>query len=391
MIKSKKFTGIYYNELKNGDRTYYITYKDSNKKMQRVKIGAHSAGIREAYCKQKRDEILNKQRLGEEPPAVTSRKKNQDLKYSEVWKHYIENKGMTDRSRKDFDARYKQYIDPILGDKPAATLSKEDLIKFRDSLDNISMKPKIGTKPKILSEKTKDMFIAIIGSAYNYWNSMAADEKEILINPVPLLRADDKQHVDKKKLKKRDIKRERFLNREEIKVLKEAVKDDAMLKMFIAVSLSTGARLSTVSMIQKTHVDLESRIITLINTKDADETYMGFISDELYELLKEVLPKMKAYEHIVSRDGSMITNRTVQGQLQKILNRLFNHGLSSQDSANRVVIHTLRHTFASHLAIAGTPIYTIQKLLDHKDISTTLRYAKLAPESGSDAVRGLKL
>ena len=52
----------------------------------------------------------------------------------------------------------------------------------------------------------------------------------------------------------------------------------------------------------------------------------------------------------------------------------------------KVVIHTLRHTFASHLAINGTPIFTIQKLMNHKDIKMTLRYAKLSPDSGRASV-----
>ena len=67
-------------------------------------------------------------------------------------------------------------------------------------------------------------------------------------------------------------------------------------------------------------------------------------------------------------------------------NNLFNTELAKDDRQNRVVIHSLRHTFASHLAINGTPIYTIQKLMNHKDINMTLRYAKLSPDSGRDYV-----
>ena len=52
--------------------------------------------------------------------------------------------------------------------------------------------------------------------------------------------------------------------------------------------------------------------------------------------------------------------------------------------------HFLRHTFASQLAIAETPIYTIMRLMDHADISQTIRYAKLSSKNGSDAVFGLK-
>ena len=53
------------------------------------------------------------------------------------------------------------------------------------------------------------------------------------------------------------------------------------------------------------------------------------------------------------------------------------------------MIHTLRHTFASHLAINGIPIFTIQKLMNHSDIKMTMRYAKLAPNSGKTAIKEL--
>lgn len=394
-IRSKKYDGVYFNELASGDKSYYITYKDLDDKKTWVKVGMHSAGIREAYCKQKRDEILNKQRLGEEPPAVLTRKKSNVLKYSDVWYKYIENKAMVEARRKDFQGRYARYIGPMLGDKAATSLNKDDLKKFRDEVDAVSMATHKGDKRRPLSEKSKDMMITAIGSSYNYWNTMVEDERDKLVNPVPALRADDRQHVHKKEIKKRDIKRQRFLNREEVAMLKGAVKEMPMVYMFVVASLSTGARLSTVIGIQKTHIDLESRTVTLINTKDAGETYRGFINDEWYELLKERLPKLKPYEYVIGTGSSPtdgpITDRMIQRPLQRVLNNLFNQGLDDKDSANRVVIHTLRHTFASHLAIAGTPIYTIQKLLDHKDIATTLRYAKLAPDAGADAVRGLEL
>ncbi|MEA3353702.1 MAG: tyrosine-type recombinase/integrase [Campylobacterota bacterium] len=69
-----------------------------------------------------------------------------------------------------------------------------------------------------------------------------------------------------------------------------------------------------------------------------------------------------------------------------ILNKYFNQDIDHDDRKNKAVIHTLRHTYASHLAINNTPIYTIQKLLNHKDIQQTLRYAKLAPDNGKDMV-----
>lgn len=52
-------------------------------------------------------------------------------------------------------------------------------------------------------------------------------------------------------------------------------------------------------------------------------------------------------------------------------------------------IHTMRHTYASHLAMAGVSIGTIKDLLGHEDIETTMIYAHLAPEHKHHAVQNL--
>ena len=48
--------------------------------------------------------------------------------------------------------------------------------------------------------------------------------------------------------------------------------------------------------------------------------------------------------------------------------------------------HYLRHTFASRLVMAGVNLRTVQELMGHKSIVTTMRYAHLAPGHQAAAV-----
>jgi len=63
---------------------------------------------------------------------------------------------------------------------------------------------------------------------------------------------------------------------------------------------------------------------------------------------------------------------------------------SINDRRRRISFHTLRHTFASWLALQGETLPTIKELMGHKTLEMTMRYAHLMPDQKKRATLNLE-
>lgn len=99
---------------------------------------------------------------------------------------------------------------------------------------------------------------------------------------------------------------------------------------------------------------------------------------------EQLLLALQAHRHlqgdrVLNRDdGTMLTAKVVRSWMEKVQRR-----------ANLPVtgnVHVLRHTYCSHLAMAGAPAKAIQELAGHADLSTTMRYMHLSPGAKDEAV-----
>ncbi|PWE20331.1 tyrosine-type recombinase/integrase [Aliarcobacter skirrowii] len=357
-----KLTGVYFRETKTNDKldkVYYITYKNKLNKKVWLKIGKYSEGIREAYCNLKRNEILTTQRNGELPPIIEQKRKKDILKIEDLAKEYFSHKVIS----RSLLSEYNTHTLPFFKNYDMNFLEKKDIEKFKSFLEQkTTMRTNRPLAPKTIN---------------NILNGLKSIAKYALKND--LLRNDFTKYITTSNI---DNARERFLTKDEIQILYNETKEDNIIYLFFKLALNTGARLATILNIHKKDIDFAHNLITLKDFKN-NSTYKSFLTDDLKHLLELRTANLSLNDKIFTTNP--------EKRLRAILDELFNEGIDNSDRKNKVVIHTLRHTFASHLAINGTPIFTIQKLMNHKDIKMTMRYAKLAPDSGREAVINLGL
>ncbi|MCT7575764.1 tyrosine-type recombinase/integrase [Aliarcobacter butzleri] len=360
-----KFSGVFYRESITNDKldkTYYIRYKDKNNKDKEIKIGKYSEGFRENYCNQLRNEIITKQRIGEEPPAATRNKKKKILSIETISENYFSEKKEGGYKGTD-ESNYKNYILPYFKTLDFENISKNDIQIFSNQLK----KTKSLIKKELISDKTINNILNFLKTLIKY-----AFKNDYIKN-------DFSKYIQ---LLEIDNARERFLTKDEIRLLFDYSKDDETLYLLFKLALNTGARLATLLNIHKKDIDFTHDLLTLKDFKN-NSTYKAFLTDDLKALLEKRVNSLKP------NDKLFISNP--ERRLRAKLDELFNKDIDDNDRKNKIVFHSLRHTFASHLAINGTPIFTIQKLMNHKDIRMTLRYAKLSPDSGREAVINLGL
>jgi integrase/recombinase XerD len=171
-------------------------------------------------------------------------------------------------------------------------------------------------------------------------------------------------------------------------------------RTMFALALFTGARAKEVSGLDLNDIDLGENVIHFRVTK-GDEPRVVPIHSELRKLLERYLKLRLKIEVPIKKLPALfvIHSYRVAGREQTHGWARISPGYYSivfKKQAREVGLgderaHNLRHTFATALLSSGADLVTIQHLMGHKDIRTTLRYLKIYTEGKRQAIENLPI
>lgn len=140
-------------------------------------------------------------------------------------------------------------------------------------------------------------------------------------------------------------------------------------KAILTTIYSCGLRLSELTNLMIKDIDSTQMTITIRQGK-GNRDRVVVLSEKLLLLLRDYFVEYKPKEYLFEgQSGGKYSERSVQQVLKQTLAKA---KINKEGS-----VHTLRHSYATHLIEQGTDIRFVQELLGHKNIKTTLIYTHL--------------
>jgi site-specific recombinase XerD len=167
-----------------------------------------------------------------------------------------------------------------------------------------------------------------------------------------------------------------ILSPEEVTRLLEAA---ANLKHKAALSVAYGAglRASEVVHLASTDIDSERMLIRVEEGKGSRDRH-AMLSQNLLTLLRTWWRQGRAARQLLPRGWLFPGRNPVNPMSTRQLNRAFHTARQAAAIDKPVNLHSLRHSFATHLLEHREDIRVIQVLLGHKKLTTTARYSQVA-------------
>ncbi len=352
--KQEKHKGVF--EKVKGSGIWWIRYTNETGKRVTAKVGTFSTAAK-VY-----DQRTTEIRLGILLPVSQRR----GTKFSELVTDAIKFSEKHHRATKDFKQRVELAL-PVFGDRIAESITTRELQDWVDEM----------AEEREWTGGTQNRFKSSLSTVFR--EGMRAGK--VSVNPARLIRRS-----------KESLGRVRFLSYDEEARLRKVIAlnlpgriNDEGESAFaqLDVALHTGMRKSEQFSATWDQVDLEKRYIYLSMTKNGSDRFVTLNSAAV-----QVLKSLQERHKLLGLPSDSTLFHSKRDGLIKNPRKWFATALE-QAKIKGVTWHTLRHTFASRLVMAGVDLKTVQELMGHKTIAMTARYAHLAPTHKLQALETL--
>lgn len=344
LIWDSELKGFGVRVFPTGRRTYFVQYRNQFGATRRKKIGVHGI-ITADQAREEAKKLLGDVAKGGDP--------SQDFQKAKL--------------KPTFEGLATEYLEMHAKANKRPKSLKED----QKMLDNILLKRFGGKKvEEITTYDVQQLHHELRETAYmanrvrallHKMFNLAIQWQWIIVNPVAGVK------------KYQEYKRDRWLNDDELQRLYDAL--DRYYNQSVANAIRllvlTGARKNEVLSASWDQFDLEKGVWVkpAHSTKQKKMEHLP-LSTQVIGLLKKMAGK--------ATTQYLFPGKIPEKPLQDIKKAW--HTISTQAGLEKVRIHDLRHTHASHLVSSGLSLSIVGKLLGHTQASTTQRYAHLADE-----------
>jgi integrase len=382
--KSTKYPGIRYREHPNrkcdghSDRYYVIRYNRAGKTIEEPVGWSSGEGVNTEKANKIRTEIKANIREGKKPQSLKEKREIEDARrqaealqkeldagaritFESLAQKFLEWSKLNRKSYPQDESRWRNHIESEIGHLQVQEVSNFHIDKLKNRLIK-----------KGLSEQTIVHCLALLRAILNkgvFWD---------LIERLPV-------HV---KLKKPDNHRTRYLTHKEAHaLLRELAQSSPQWHDISFLALHSGLRAGEIFGLTCRDLNFINGIMTIRNTKNGKTrpAYMTMQVKAMLKIRKEQADGTNGYVFL-SRKSQKI--REVSHTFDRAVETLgLNAGVAAGNRKQKIVFHSLRHTFCSWLAITGEPLVVIKELAGHSRISQTEQYAHLSEGRKQEAIK----
>lgn len=141
-------------------------------------------------------------------------------------------------------------------------------------------------------------------------------------------------------------------------------------KAIIGTIYGLGLRISELIDLKISDIDSQRMLVHIKNSKGN--------KDRVVMLPQNLLIVLRKYFREYKPSTFLFEGQKKQQYSETSIRKILKNAVHKNNIRKQITVHSLRHSFATHLLENGTDIRIIQKLLGHKNIETTLQYTKVA-------------